>query len=186
MLETPTTADDHFPFFPSFFSFFFSPFSSFSFLSSASSFLAILGQAAKLIAPKIEKTFVEGFDFVIETLRATDNYMDIASDMEISKAVYFLKHKKPKEAKETLLAFEKKDQVPTLSLPCFLAPPPSFFLFFPPFFPPSIFLFFFCHPRRHTPRPLFPSSPRAHALSLFLSLARSLSRSLALPRAGAS
>jgi len=70
----------------------------------------LIVQAAKLIAPKIEKTFVEGFDFVIETLRATDNYMDIASDMEISKAVYFLKHKKPKEAKETLLAFEKKDQ----------------------------------------------------------------------------
>jgi intraflagellar transport protein 88 len=66
-------------------------------------------QAAKLIAPKIEKTFVEGFDHVIEQLRTFKEYRDIASDMEISKAIYFLKQKNVEEAKKTLLAFDKKD-----------------------------------------------------------------------------
>mmetsp|Transcript_390 Transcript_390/g.998 ORF Transcript_390/g.998 Transcript_390/m.998 type:complete len:533 (+) Transcript_390:3-1601(+) len=66
-------------------------------------------QAAKLIAPKIEKAFVDGFDYVIEQLRTSQDYMDVASDMEISKAVYFLKQKNVEEAKRTLLAFDKKD-----------------------------------------------------------------------------
>ena len=67
-------------------------------------------QAAKLIAPKIEKEFVDGFDYVIEQLRASQDYTDVASDMEISKAVYFLKKKDPKKAKETLEAIQKKDK----------------------------------------------------------------------------
>jgi len=67
-------------------------------------------QAAKLIAPKIEEKFVDGFDYVIEALRSSQDYTDIASDMEISKAVYFLKKKDPKKAKETLEAIQKKDK----------------------------------------------------------------------------
>lgn len=69
-------------------------------------------QAAKLIAPKIEKSFVEGFDYVIEQLRTIKEYKDVASDMEISKAVYFLKQRGEEnvnEAKKVLKAFDKKD-----------------------------------------------------------------------------
>jgi len=43
-------------------------------------------------------------------MRASTDYTDVASDMEISKAVYFLKKKDPKKAKETLEAIQKKDK----------------------------------------------------------------------------
>eukprot|EP00960_Hanusia_phi_P060935 764673-Hanusia_phi.AAC.5 len=66
-------------------------------------------QAAKLIAPKIEKDFVAGFDYIIEMLQKSQNYMDVASDMQISKAIYFLKQKNPEAAKETLKGFERQD-----------------------------------------------------------------------------
>mmetsp|Transcript_24445 Transcript_24445/g.79885 ORF Transcript_24445/g.79885 Transcript_24445/m.79885 type:complete len:502 (-) Transcript_24445:2789-4294(-) len=66
-------------------------------------------QAAKLIAPKIEKDFVAGFDYIIEMLQKSHNYMDVASDMQISKAIYFLKQKNSKDAKDSLIAFEKQD-----------------------------------------------------------------------------
>ena len=52
---------------------------------------ALILQAAKLIAPRIadskEGGVVAGFDYVIEQLKTSQDYMDVASDMIISKAV---------------------------------------------------------------------------------------------------
>jgi len=64
--------------------------------------------AAKLVAPHIEANFELGFNFCIESLRE-NNFADLASEMEISKALYFLKMKRVDKAKETLMGFEKKD-----------------------------------------------------------------------------
>jgi len=66
--------------------------------------------AAKLISPMIEKDFVSGFDYVIEQLRLS-GLTDIASEMEISKAVFFLKQRNVEKAKETLVAFERKEDL---------------------------------------------------------------------------
>ena len=73
---------------------------------------ALILQAAKLIAPRIadskEGGVVAGFDYVIEQLKTSQDYMDVASDMIISKAVYFLKHNESTKAKATLEYFEKQ------------------------------------------------------------------------------
>jgi len=66
--------------------------------------------AAKLIAPAIDpKDWVAGYDWVIEALRSTQ-FASIASEMEIVKAIGFLKRKQFDKAIEVLKAFEKKDQ----------------------------------------------------------------------------
>ena len=69
--------------------------------------------AAKLIAPKLADSkdggVVAGFDYVIEALKSSQDYVDVASDMIISKAVYFLQHNNSKQAKATLEYFEKGD-----------------------------------------------------------------------------
>lgn len=48
--------------------------------------------AAKLIAPAIDQTFTEGYDWIVETIK-TSTYSDIASELEISKAIQYLKQK---------------------------------------------------------------------------------------------
>src|SRR4051812_844716 len=88
--------------------------------------------AAKLIAPAIESSFSSGFDWVVETVKSSPS-AEIASELEIAKAVQFLKVKDFSKvvhqycinstlpysqltknwtwmkAIETLKAFEKKD-----------------------------------------------------------------------------
>jgi intraflagellar transport protein 88 len=65
--------------------------------------------ASKLIAPVVEAgDFAKGFDFVVETLRATQNG-DIADELEISKALTFMKNRNVKQAISVLREFEKKD-----------------------------------------------------------------------------
>ena len=73
-------------------------------------------QAAKLIAPQIVKQdpprggkfdVEKGFNTVIEMLN-DKGYMDVAEDMRISMAVWFLKQDNAKQAKATLEYFEKK------------------------------------------------------------------------------
>eukprot|EP01112_Ceratiomyxa_fruticulosa_P007148 TRINITY_DN1846_c0_g1_i1.p1 TRINITY_DN1846_c0_g1~~TRINITY_DN1846_c0_g1_i1.p1 ORF type:complete len:797 (+),score=173.42 TRINITY_DN1846_c0_g1_i1:139-2529(+) len=66
--------------------------------------------AAQLIAPVIEKDFATGYDWVIDTLRQAGNCNDLANEMEIAKAIAFIKHKNFSQAIDTLKAFEKKDQ----------------------------------------------------------------------------
>ncbi|CAH1102173.1 unnamed protein product [Psylliodes chrysocephalus] len=62
--------------------------------------------AARLIAPYIEETFGEGYDWCVTAIKSSE-YARLASDLEINKAVMFLKQKQLPEAIETLKAFEK-------------------------------------------------------------------------------
>jgi len=69
----------------------------------------LVSTAARLISPVLERDAVTGFNTVIEMLR-TAGLADLASEMEISKAIYFLKIRAVDKAKEALLAFERKEE----------------------------------------------------------------------------
>ncbi|KAK9881542.1 hypothetical protein WA026_016420 [Henosepilachna vigintioctopunctata] len=62
--------------------------------------------AAKLIAPLIEDSFSAGYDWCVAAIKKSE-YARLASDLEINKAVMFLKQKQMSEAINTLKAFEK-------------------------------------------------------------------------------
>ncbi|XP_027044072.1 intraflagellar transport protein 88 homolog [Pocillopora verrucosa] len=64
--------------------------------------------AAKLISPAIESSFAAGFDWCIECVKASP-YLDLANELEITKAITYLKEKDLAKAIETLKGFEKKD-----------------------------------------------------------------------------
>ncbi|ORY40383.1 TPR-like protein [Rhizoclosmatium globosum] len=64
--------------------------------------------AAKLVAPSIESNFSAGFDNVIEIIKSSP-HGEIASELEIAKAIQFLKSKDFSKAIDTLKSFEKKD-----------------------------------------------------------------------------
>lgn len=66
--------------------------------------------AAKLIVGQIEDDVLSGFDWIIAMLK-TANLQEIESEMEISKAVYFIKNKQIDKAIELFKAFEKKDKI---------------------------------------------------------------------------
>ncbi|KAK3914387.1 Intraflagellar transport protein 88-like protein [Frankliniella fusca] len=65
--------------------------------------------AARLIAPVIDDTFAVGYSWCLETLKAS-SYAFLAAELEINKAVMFLKQKEISQAIETLKAFEKKTE----------------------------------------------------------------------------
>ncbi|KAI8854413.1 hypothetical protein BC829DRAFT_190688 [Chytridium lagenaria] len=65
--------------------------------------------AAKLVAPNIESSFSSGFDWVTEMIKASP-HAEISSELEIAKAIQYLKTKDFKKAIETLKSFEKKDR----------------------------------------------------------------------------
>ena len=69
----------------------------------------IIMRAAKLIAPKVAQDVVQGYEFLIEQLRAAQ-LMDIAGEMEVSKAVHYLKCKELEKARETLRELEKREE----------------------------------------------------------------------------
>ncbi|KAJ3629284.1 hypothetical protein MTP99_013684 [Tenebrio molitor] len=62
--------------------------------------------AAKLIAPLIENTFSMGYDWCVASIKNSE-YARLASDLEINKAVMFLKQNQLSDAIDTLKAFEK-------------------------------------------------------------------------------
>lgn len=64
--------------------------------------------AANLIAPVMEKTPVLGFDWLIDSLNH-HGFPRIASELEISKASYFLRYKEFDQAISVLKKFEKKE-----------------------------------------------------------------------------
>ncbi|XP_074034344.1 intraflagellar transport protein 88-like protein nompB isoform X4 [Leptinotarsa decemlineata] len=66
--------------------------------------------AAKLIAPFIEDSFSEGYDWCVATIKNSE-YARLASDLEINKAVMFLKQKQLPEAIATLKAFERDSNI---------------------------------------------------------------------------
>ncbi|XP_065176438.1 intraflagellar transport protein 88 homolog [Sycon ciliatum] len=64
--------------------------------------------AAKVMAPALESTFAAGFDWCVEAVRSSV-YQNLVSDLEVTKAVTYLKIKDHRKAIETLKDFEKKD-----------------------------------------------------------------------------
>lgn len=64
--------------------------------------------AAKIISPGIEKTFSAGYDWCIEEVKSSQ-YMELAHNLEIDKAIGYLRQKDFQQAIETLKSFEKKD-----------------------------------------------------------------------------
>eukprot|EP00003_Mantamonas_plastica_P013178 TRINITY_DN2314_c0_g2_i7.p1 TRINITY_DN2314_c0_g2~~TRINITY_DN2314_c0_g2_i7.p1 ORF type:complete len:617 (+),score=258.94 TRINITY_DN2314_c0_g2_i7:426-2276(+) len=66
-------------------------------------------KAAKLIAPVVGPDIAAGFDFVIQCVRASSVYSEIVHELEILKAITFLKKKQYNDAIETLKSFEKQD-----------------------------------------------------------------------------
>ncbi|KAJ8253448.1 hypothetical protein GJAV_G00213070 [Gymnothorax javanicus] len=64
--------------------------------------------AAKLIAPIIEMSFAAGFDWCVEMVK-TSQYVELANDLEINKAITYLRQRDFNQAVETLKMFEKKD-----------------------------------------------------------------------------
>lgn len=70
-------------------------------------------KAAKLIAPVIDDDWERGFDYVIEQCKRfehTRDRCDIVSELEMTKALNYMKNKKFSKAIEALKAFEKKDR----------------------------------------------------------------------------
>ncbi|KAJ3053393.1 Intraflagellar transport protein 88, partial [Rhizophlyctis rosea] len=65
--------------------------------------------AAKLVAPNIDDAFANGYDWIIDTIKASP-HAGIANELEIAKAIQFLKTKDFQKAVDTLKTFEKKDQ----------------------------------------------------------------------------
>ncbi|XP_066562579.1 intraflagellar transport protein 88 homolog isoform X1 [Amia ocellicauda] len=64
--------------------------------------------SAKLIAPAIESSFAAGFDWCVEMVKSSQ-YVELANDLEINKAITYLRQKDFNQAVETLKMFEKKD-----------------------------------------------------------------------------
>ncbi|KAJ3601457.1 hypothetical protein NHX12_032425 [Muraenolepis orangiensis] len=64
--------------------------------------------SAKLIAPAIESSFAAGFDWCVDTVKSSQ-YVELANDLEINKAITYLRQKDFKQAVESLKMLEKKD-----------------------------------------------------------------------------
>jgi len=72
--------------------------------------LNYISKAAKLVAPFIQKDIFAGYDYVIQTLKAA-NLPEVESEMEIAKAIHFIKNKEIEKAIESFKGFEKKDKI---------------------------------------------------------------------------
>ena len=62
------------------------------------------------MAPIIEEDIISGYDYVIEALKAA-NLPEIESEMEIAKAIHYIKNKEIERAIESFKNFEKKDKI---------------------------------------------------------------------------
>jgi len=68
-----------------------------------------LSVASKLLAPVIDKDIVAGFDWVGDALRVA-NQPALATEMQIGKALFFMRSRQFDKAIETLKSYEKKEQ----------------------------------------------------------------------------
>ncbi|XP_033125013.1 intraflagellar transport protein 88 homolog [Anneissia japonica] len=64
--------------------------------------------AAKLIAPSIEQTFSAGYDWCVDCVKQSP-FTEMSNDLEINKAIMYLKQKEFQMAVDVLKSFEKKD-----------------------------------------------------------------------------
>lgn len=70
----------------------------------------IVLDSAKLIAPVIEDNYSDGYNWIIDFLKSSKtSYHSVQSEIEIKKAINFIKEKRIEDAISTLKAFEKKD-----------------------------------------------------------------------------
>ncbi|ESO03760.1 hypothetical protein HELRODRAFT_79910 [Helobdella robusta] len=67
-----------------------------------------LMMAAKIISGSISTSYAAGYDWCINQVKSS-TYMNLAHDLEIDKAIGFLKQKDFQQAIETLKSFERKD-----------------------------------------------------------------------------
>jgi intraflagellar transport protein 88 len=72
--------------------------------------LHYISASARLVAPTIELDIIQGYNYVIEALKAA-NLPEVESEMEIAKAINFIKSKEIEKAIESFKAFEKKDKI---------------------------------------------------------------------------
>lgn len=56
----------------------------------------------------IEDSFSSGYNWCVDTIKMSSQHSQLANDLEINKAVMFLKQKDFTSAVETLKAFEKQ------------------------------------------------------------------------------
>jgi intraflagellar transport protein 88 len=73
----------------------------------------LITKAAKLIAEVLEDNWEKGFDYLIEQCKRfehTRERCNIVSELEMTKALNYMKHKKFSKAIESLKSFEKKDR----------------------------------------------------------------------------
>ncbi len=71
--------------------------------------IKLITDCAKLIAPVIEPTVEGGYEWIIDSLK-NSTYPDIQSEMEMSKALVFVKSNKINEAIALLKVFERKNK----------------------------------------------------------------------------
>ncbi|XP_061696941.1 intraflagellar transport protein 88 homolog isoform X2 [Syngnathoides biaculeatus] len=64
--------------------------------------------AAKLIAPAIESSFASGFDWCVDMVKSSQ-FVELANDLEINKAITYLRQKDFNQAVTILKTFEKKE-----------------------------------------------------------------------------
>jgi intraflagellar transport protein 88 len=72
--------------------------------------IKIIVDSAKMIAPVIEDDVIAGFDWILETLKSS-YFPEVESEVEICKAMAYLKKKEMEKAIETLRSLEKKDKI---------------------------------------------------------------------------
>ena len=65
--------------------------------------------AAKLISPMIEDSFSAGYNWCVDTIKMSAQHSQLANDLEINKAVMFLRQKDFGSAIDTLKAFERQE-----------------------------------------------------------------------------
>jgi len=67
--------------------------------------------SAKLIAPVIEQDIIDGYTWIIDTLKSSkSNFQVVLSEVEILKAVAYINQKDIEKAIECFKSFEKKDK----------------------------------------------------------------------------
>ncbi|XP_014674205.1 PREDICTED: intraflagellar transport protein 88 homolog [Priapulus caudatus] len=64
--------------------------------------------AAKIISPSIDVNFTAGYDWCVEQVKAS-NHAELAHNLDINKAIAYLKQKDFNKAVDTLKGFERKD-----------------------------------------------------------------------------
>lgn len=71
--------------------------------------ISYITDSAKLIAPIIEDNILDGYEWLIETLK-NSKYSEIQPELEISRALVHVKNKNIEVAIDSLKSFEKKDK----------------------------------------------------------------------------